>query len=189
MKVTRRESNMVLLAIAVVLGASTYLFGEARWKEWKELSAAQETLEKEIELDQRLLEQRETWSSELAQLMGLLRSFAPGQQVAPQLMEQVNELARSNQLTLPSQSPEAERDLGQVYEVAVRCQFEGGLEALVRFLFSLQTAGSHFNVRNISVAPTGKGDELRGNVTVDCAYTRAAPPTGAAPVQPEGNQP
>lgn len=173
MKISKREANMVLLAIAVVLGISTFLFGEARWNEWKEINEAQKRLEEEIAVDERMLEQREEWAEELAELTSQLRTFPPGQQVAPQLMEQVNEMARRNGLSLPSQSPEAERPEGHVFELAIRCQFQGSLESLIRFLFALQSAGPHFNVRNITVAPTGQGDELRGNLTVDCVFRRS----------------
>lgn len=172
MKISKREARMVLLAVAVVLGVSTFLFGEARWIEWKEINEAQQRLEEEIAVDERMLEQRERLDEELTELTGQLRSFPRGQQVAPQLMEQVNDMARRSGLSLPSQSPEAERDHGHVFEVSIRCQFQGSLESLVRFLFALQSAGAHFNVRNITVSPTGQGDELRGNVTVDCAFTR-----------------
>ncbi len=172
MKVSKREARMVLLAIAVVLGVSTFLFGEARWIEWNEINEAQQRLEEEIALDERMLEQREQWEEELAELTSQLRSFPRGQQVTPQLMEQVNDMARRSGLSLPSQSPDSERDRGHVFEVSIRCQFQGSLEALVRFLFALQSEGAHFNVRNITVSPTGQGDQLRGNLTVDCAYTR-----------------
>lgn len=172
MKISKREANMVLLVVAVVLGVSTFLFGEARWVEWKEVDEIQARLEEEIALDERMLEQAPAWNAELAELMEQLRTFPAVQQVAPQLMEQVNEMARRNGLNLPSQSPETERESGYIFETALRCQFQGTLEALVRFLFELQSAGAHFNVRNITVAPTGQGEELRGNVTVDCVYLR-----------------
>ena len=163
---------MILACVTVVFGVTTYISGEKMLKKWKAWGQAKDDLLAEIELDQRLVDQREDWDQQLKDLMSRLKSYPPNQRVTSQLMEQVNQLARNNKLTLSSQSPEGERDLGNIHEVSIKCAFRGNLESLVRFLFELQNKGPIFTVKILKVTPAGQGDDLKGNVTVDCAYTK-----------------
>lgn len=174
MKVSKRESFMILACITVILGVSTYLFAEKKIKGWKVMGVAKADLLAELELDQRLVDQRGDWEQQLEELTSRLKSYPASQEVTPQFMSEIDELGRSHGLGIGRQLPEKERDLGNLYEVSFKSSFEGSLESLVRFLFALQNKGPVFTVKSLEVKPTGNGDELEGFVTVDCAYSRKA---------------
>jgi hypothetical protein len=61
-------------------------------------------------------------------------------------------------------------------------EWEASLDALVRFLFELQSEGAMLDIRQLLIKPRGQGI-LRGRFTLYCAYARAGD-AGAGEVEP-----
>lgn len=167
-----RETVLAWLTLAILLGASTYFLGEAKLDEWKNINKSRASIEEEIAFSQRLVDQRDVWQERLDENIQHINAYPQGIKVTPQLLESIEQLAKANNLRLESLSPDEEKDLGEVFEVSIKCTWQGDLEACVRFLYALQSAGGKYKVRSLTIAPTGKSAMLKGSFTVDCAYAR-----------------
>ena len=80
----------------------------------------------------------------------------------------------------------AEKPVGDVFEIAIECkEWEGSLDALVHFLYDLESAGVMLDMRQMFMRPhpTNRG-LLRGTFTLHCAYMREKP--AAAVASPAG---
>ena len=174
MNLSTRETVLVWSTLAVLLGCATYFLASNKLEEWRDLRSSRENIEKEIVLNERLIDQHGTWTKRLDESLEHIQSYPPGEKVTPRLLESIEQLARRNNLRLESLSPDDEKSLGDVYEVAIKCTWQGDLEACVRFLYALQSEGGKYKVRSLTVSPTGKSGMLKGFFVVDCAYTRSA---------------
>lgn len=183
MNLSIREIALAWATMAAFLGAVTYFVGDSKLQEWKDIGAARENTEREIALNERLISQRETFQQRLDATLQHIDTHPPGFKVTPQLLESIEQLARQHDLRLESLSPDEEKSLGDIYEVAIKCNWAGGLESLVRFLYALRAEGGKYKVRSLTIAPTGQSGQLRGAFTVDCAYTRAAGEAEPPPLQ------
>ncbi len=173
MNLSSRETMLAWGTMAALLAGATFLLGRTKVDEWKQIGTAVGNLENQIKLSEKLVGQRESWVKRLDKSMEGLQAYPQGLDVTPKLLESVENMARNANLKLDSLSPNKENQLGEVSEVAVKCSWQGDLEATVRFLYSLEVADGLYKIRNLTVAPTGKDGNLKGVFVVDCAYTRA----------------
>lgn len=173
MTFSSRETVLAWATMAALLAGATFLLGRTKVDEWKQIRTAGENMEQQIVLSERLVGQRESWDKRLQESMKGLQVYPEGLDVTPKLLESVEMMARNASLKLDSLSPNKENRLGEVSEVAVKCSWQGDLEACVRFLYSLDVADGMYKIRSLTVAPTGKEGNLKGAFVVDCAYTRA----------------
>ena len=66
--------------------------------------------------------------------------------------------------------------MGDVFELPIEVRdWEGSLEALVGFLFELQSQGAMLDIRHLVMKPNEK-KVLRGRFVLYCAYTRERQP-------------
>jgi hypothetical protein len=95
----------------------------------------------------------------------------------------MNTASKRNGLTLINATPEKETQVGDVYEFPIKCSdFNGSLDALVRFLHDVQNEGVMLDVRNMTISIHPQNPALlRGQFTLYCAYMResAQPPESA----------
>jgi Tfp pilus assembly protein PilO len=162
--------------LTVVLFGVTYLLGDAKLAEWKEMGKARDAVEREILRARRLIEQRPLREAQMEKGLANLESYPEGEQVAPRLLKAVRDMASVSGLQLTSITPEREKNIGQLYELTIKCAWQGELEAIVRFLYALQSKGVMYDVTSLQVQPTGKSGALKGSVYVNCAYLRGVEP-------------
>ena len=170
-----RESVLAWITMAVLLGGATYLLGRVKVQEWKAVQEARVNAAQQIDLDKRLVDQREEWADRLEDSMEKLQAYPEGIKVTATLLESIEQIARASELGLDSLSTDDEKEIGNISAVAIKCSWKGDLEACVRFLYALQSKAAMYKVRNITIAPTGKSGQLKGLFTVDCAYSRTSP--------------
>lgn len=170
-----RESVLAWVTMAVLLGGATYLLGRAKIQDWKAVQEARVNAAQQIELDTRLVDQRDEWATRLEASTGKLQTYPEGVKVTSALLESIEQIARANALSFDSLSPDNEKEIGNISAVAIKCSWKGDLEACVRFLYALQSKAAMYKVRNLTIAPTGKSGQLKGLFTVDCAYSRTSP--------------
>lgn len=173
MTFSSRETLLAWVTMAILLGGATYLLGRTRLGEWTRIQEERRRLAGEIILNEELASQGGAWTKRFDRCMSQLNVYPPGLEVTPKLLEALQQLAEGNNLTLASLSPENEKSLGDVYEVGIKCTWQGDLDAIVRFLHALQSQGAMYKVRRLTVTPTGKSNQLKGVFTLDCAYARA----------------
>ena len=147
------------------------------------MGKARETLEREIQRSQRLIEQRPLREAQLEKGLANLQSYPEGEEVSPRLLKAVRDMANVSGLQLTSITPDREQNIGQLYELTIKCAWQGELEAIVRFLYALHSKGVMYDVTNLQVQPAGQTGALKGSVYVNCAYLRGAEPP---PEQPAG---
>ncbi len=175
MKLNPRERMLTIGALVVVLAAVSYWVGESRYAEWRETARMEEALRQRRVIAERLLDQRDDLDRRMEALREGLPRHSMEADVTSQLLRSLQRTADDHGLQLLRREPEEERRIGELYELAITCTWEGTLDALVHFLYALHTQGANVDVRHLTIAPhPGQPAQLRGSFTVDYAYSRVA---------------
>lgn len=173
MKLNPREVRLGLIALIAILAGLTYWLGEPRYRDWQEGQQELELLQRRRDLAQRMLDQTDDLESRLTELRDALPSYPSGTDVTSQILRNLQSTADENNLTLIRREPEPERQIGDLYELAITTSWEGELDALVRFLYALHARGATVDIRQLTISPVQRSPErLRGNLTVGYAYSR-----------------
>lgn len=198
MKIASRELNLLVMTLAVVWLAGTYLVLEPSIVEWAEFREQREDLLARQEAAQQLIDSRPAVESRLAEFRRGLPVFPEGRKTEAELLLGLERMAGQHNLVLTRREADAEREAGDLFETAITCYWEGDLPALVNFLFAQRSQGAVSDVRQLSVQPaSGRGEppgRLRGTFTIDYAYRREAGATestsaAAEPSAEAGPQP
>lgn len=179
MNMSSREMILAWVTLAAVLLGGSFWLGEPMFQEWQEQRSARSTLNDRQRLAERLLEQKSDIQARWETLRNSMPSYTtnPGDPVTSQLLKKLQQTAQKQSLNLTRVDPDEEVNVGDLYEVSIDCGWEGSLEALVKFLYQVQTESGMVDVRQITVAPArSDAGTLKGNMTVDYAYTRSTAP-------------
>jgi hypothetical protein len=141
-----------------------------------------ERLERDRAVAQRILNTRVDLEDRITALRSTLPVYAENEQVGAELLQRVRRLADENGVITTRITPDAERNIGDIYEQSIELTWEAELEPLVRFLYAVQVAGATLDIRLMTIAPS-QGDRLKGNLKIFFAYQRRAPgaPQESAP--------
>ncbi len=181
MSLSTRELSLGWITMVTILLGATYYFGQPMTQEWKNSLRARDALDQRQRDAERLLRGRSGIDERLAELRKQLPQYPQGQDVTAEQMRTLDRTAQQNNLVLLRREPEKERNIGDLYELSINCTWEGDLDAVVRFLYALQTQGAILDVRQLTMSPgQGGAGRLKGNFTVDCAYARVS----ATPAEP-----
>jgi Tfp pilus assembly protein PilO len=177
-KLSNRERRLAIITLTALLFGLTFWVGQPRYEEWKRNNEEVELLVRRQAAAQRLVEQ----TGELNQRLDVLREQLPQHpreaDVTSQLLRNLQQFADQHGFLLLRREPEPERRIGDLYELAITCTWEGELPSLVHFLYALQTQGAIVDVRQLTITPVqGTPNRLRGTLIVDYAYSRATPGT------------
>lgn len=184
MNLSRREMVMAVVTLLIVVVGGTLLLGRPLWTKWKNAAVQRQRLADENRLSARLIRQREEVSTKLDTIRSRLPRFKPGQPVTAELLKTVKRLADENQVAITRIEPDQEKQVGDLSEVAIDCQWDATLEGMVKFLYAVQVQGAILDIRQITVAPAqSAAGRLKGNFTVFCAFSRTEedPPPAATP--------
>ncbi|MGQ9661030.1 MAG: hypothetical protein ACUVWX_01675 [Kiritimatiellia bacterium] len=172
MKLSPRELILLVVTAIVTLFGGTYFVVRGRLDEWKEISRSIEELQRQIELQQRLVETRGKWEAELKRLGRSLPVFPPDQKMDVHWLSLMDEIASAHHVIIAKRQAGEEKKVGDLYELPIECsEWEGTLEALVGFLYDLEEKGGMLDVRQLFIKPKGQG-VLRGRFSLVCAYTK-----------------
>jgi len=176
MKLNQRESRLAVITLVAVLIGLTYWMGEPRYEEWQQNSQEVELLVRRQAAAQRLIDQTGDLNQRLAALREALPRHPRDADVTSQLLRNLQQFADEHGFLLLRREPEPERQIGDLYELAITCTWEGELQSLVHFLYALQSQGAIVDVRQLTITPVqGTPNRLRGTLTVDYAYSRITP--------------
>ncbi len=168
---TRRDFSMVMIMIAVLLLGLTYLLGDPMIRRWREASSARATLERDRGMAARVLKNRPEYEEKLVNLRATLPTYGINEAVGATLLLKVRQLAQENGFNTKNIVPEAEKQIGNLYELPVDVSWEAELEPLVRFLYAVQIAGATLDIRTMSISPA-QDNVLKGNLKIFFAYKR-----------------
>jgi hypothetical protein len=152
----------------------TYWLGGSKIAEHREMREQKERLSRQIELNRRILDEKEKWTGRLAELQEQLPVYDRKVYITGEIQKQIKRIADKNKLDFTKSRSDSEKRVGSLYELSVVCDWEGGLDALVHFLYEINEEGLRYDVRELSVRPDAKrAGILRGDMTIACAYRRA----------------
>jgi Tfp pilus assembly protein PilO len=175
MKISQRETALLFATLAAMVIALTLLAARRRVDEWKELRLRQEDIRRQIRQDKQLVDQRDRWAAELSELSRLLPVYPADRNVDVLWMSKMDQLAAKHGLRISKRQPLQEKREGDIYELPIEVPhegWEGTLDALVHFLFDLQSEGAMLDIRQLVIKPEAE-DRLKGRFVLYCAYTRA----------------
>jgi hypothetical protein len=180
MKITQREMMLGVVALGCVLGGITWYAVDKKVETWKSKKTQIEKLRQQISLHQNAIKMQDNWMGELEILQQDLRVFDDDQRsVSPQLMKTIKAISSEHGLEITRSQPYGEKPTGNLFELGINCTWQGTLEALVGFLADLQQQGVRYDVRTLNIQPIGKNTgKLKGNIVINCAYTRRNLPEG-----------
>jgi Tfp pilus assembly protein PilO len=174
-KISSREIGLAWFTAIVLVLAGTYFFVQPRVDAWKEAVKADDNLQRQRRDLERTAERRPEVDRKLADLRKQLPQHPAGKDVTAELLKTLERTAQASNLVLLRREPEKEKNVEDLYEVAINCQWEGDLEAVVRFLYALQVQGAILDVSQLTMSPASGGPgRLKGNFSVDCAYSRTS---------------
>ena len=174
MKISTREIVLGVGTLTVILFGLTYWMGGTAIEEQRAITENKARLLRQIELHKRILEQQEKWHEPLDELKSQLPVYQPKTPVSVELPKTIKRIADKNRLNLPLTQPQNEDKIGNIYELKVRCDWQGTLDALVHFLYDIHKQGIRFDVRQINLKPVAKQvDQFKGSMVINCAYRRA----------------
>lgn len=172
MSISPREAFLGLTTLAVALFGGTAVLVKPKVQEWKDLRAAQEQVRRDIAVDQRLVEQRENWKRRFDEVSKALPQHPRDKKMDVHWLSIIDLAAQSHEVQIRRLEAGKEERQGEVYELPIECKdWEGGVDALVHFLFDLQSRGAMLDIRHLLVRPKA-GKTLRGRFSLSCAYTR-----------------
>lgn len=177
MRMAPRERNLLFATLAVALLAGTWAFLAPQRAEWKEYQDRRDDLEDRLAKAERMLGQKDEVEARLAEFRAGVPVFAEGKRAESELLPEVDRMAGRNGLALVRRSAsDKEREAGDLYETTLTCEWEGTLEALVKFLYEQQSQGVVSDIRQLRIQPQSgaKLGTLKGGFEMDCAYRRGA---------------
>jgi hypothetical protein len=171
--VTSREKNMLLVAVVVLLYAAAALSYKKQMTNWKAAERIYRSAQKKVQEERALIAARDEWSARYAQMRDLMPVFPYEQDVDTYWLNVMDAAASRNGLMIARRQANKEIEVGDVYELPIECKdWEGTLEALVKFLYDLHKEGAMLDVRQLFIRPANRPGYLKGTFTLYCAYMR-----------------
>jgi Tfp pilus assembly protein PilO len=185
MKFSTRELSLAWVTMVVIVLGLTYWFGRSKAQAWRSAGQAREALTLRKRAAERLLKDQPEVNASLETLRKQLPQYPAGKDVTAEILMTLERTAQEQGLTLLRRMPDKEKNVGDLYEVAIDCTWEGELGAIAHFLYALQVQGAILDVSQLTVSPgQGGPGRLKGNFTVNYAYTRASAGLDSVQTQP-----
>ena len=159
---------VVLYALAA---ATWFMHAEGAWKKAKRsYDRACETYERE----RRLIAEKQQWTDAYEEEKAAMPTFGEAKATDTTWLQKMDELAVAHHVLISQRQVGKEIAEGEVLELPIEVkQWEGSLEALVRFLYELENStDGMFDVSQLNMKPSSKTGYLRGSFTLNCAYMR-----------------
>jgi Tfp pilus assembly protein PilO len=175
-KISKRETLLGLTTLTAVLFGLTYWLAGSRIEAQRQMKTDKIRLLHQIEVNKRILSEKDAWYNRLAELQEQLPVYDVKTAITAELPKTIKRMAVARGLDLTRTQTEREKQVGSLYELGVNCTWEGTLDALVHFLYDLQSQGIRFDVLQLNAQPDAQRDRiLKGSMIIDCAYRKGKP--------------
>ncbi|HPR82995.1 MAG TPA: GspMb/PilO family protein [Pontiellaceae bacterium] len=173
MKISKRELILCVVALTAILSGFTYWLAGSKIAEQRRIKEDKVRLLRQIELHKRILNEKGSWYSRLEELQAQLPVYDDRTAVSAELPKLIKRMADEHGLDLVRTQTEQEKQSGSLYELAVSCNWEGSLSALVHFLYSLHSQGLRYDVLQLTAQPDAQRERiLKGSMLIECAYRK-----------------
>jgi Tfp pilus assembly protein PilO len=172
MRLSQREIILAMVTGTVVLFGMTAILSKSKIDEWKDINKAQNDLVAQIQKNKEIIASRAVWQKKLNELQKSLPEYPADKKMDVQWLSTMDELASKHGVKILKRQAGEEKVVGDVYELPIECkEWEGNLNAIVHFLFDLQSQGAMLDIRQLQMKPKS-GDVLRGYFALYCAYAK-----------------
>lgn len=173
MSMSRHEQNLAVATAFVVAFGLLGLKLRDGLDGWRESLSRLDALRRQRAEARELIDAGPQWRAQYEKVRSEMPVFEPGRQVDTYWMSEMDRLAREHSVSITRRQVGRETLVGDVYEFSTECQWEAPLDAFVRFLHAMQSAGAMLDVRELVIRTQDrKKGFLRGNFTLHCAYMR-----------------
>jgi len=175
MKLSRREQNLLVATVAVLLLGLSYWVFTRQVQRLRDVRQQTQQARLQVYRNQRELMGRPELLENLERVRAQLPRHPEGRDVRSELSRQVQSLAQQAGLRLTGLTPEQEEAIPGIglQQLAIRCTWTGTPEALVSFLVRMQALGPVMDIRELrSRASATGGAPLTGSFIVECAFSR-----------------
>jgi Tfp pilus assembly protein PilO len=186
MRLSTRELSLAWVTTVVIVVGLTYWFGRTKAQGWRSAGQAREALAIRKRTAEHLLKDQDQVNARLEVLRKQLPQYPASKDVTAEILMTIERTAQQHGLILLRRVPEKEKSVGDLYEVAIDCSWEGELDAITHFLYALQVQGAILDVSQLTMSPgQGGPGRLKGTFTANYAYTRATAGLDSVQTQPE----
>ena len=189
MNVSSRELRLVLAAVVVLVAAFTWVVVKKQLVALQDVETRLSQLQLEENRGELILMKEGDLVRQLAEIKQQLPRHPQGKDVTTELSTQVQSMAGQAGLELTGFNPEEEEHLADIglYQMSIRCKWQGSPQALISFLYQLQALGPVMDVEELKIktSKTKPGQWATGSFIVDCVYSRYDAETGRARFNPE----
>jgi len=183
MTMSNREKVTASITLVVLLFGVLGLLSKGPLENWRLKRLQYRQACDELVRAESTIQERSKWEQQYAGVRDLMPVFALDKPVETHWLGVMDNAASANGLTILKRQVGSEKLVGDVYEMAIDCkEWEGTLDALVRFLYTLESTGVMLDMRQMYIRPNpADHSRLRGSFSLYCAYMRKK---DAAPVKP-----
>ncbi len=177
MTMSGREKAIGAITLVVLLFGVLGLLAKGRLDTWRSKRLAYRQACITLDQARKLITQRALWQQNYEGVRELMPVFPADKPVDTYWLGVMDTAARSNGLNILKAQATSEQLVGDVYEMAIECkEWEGSLDALVHFLYGLESTGVMLDIRQLFIRPNpADHSRLKGNFVLFCAYMRARP--------------
>lgn len=170
------RQKAVFASLAVVLlyaGAAAFWFLSAE-SSWKRAAKRYEQAKATYEKEERLIAEKAKWDAAYEEEKANMPSFASGKATDTTWLQKTGEIAAKSLVQISQRGTQKEKlEVDDVTVLPIDMTWEASLEALVKFLYALETSDEGlFDVASLNARPGQKKGYLKGSFTVNCAYVR-----------------
>lgn len=174
MKSLREKAAMSVVGVIVLYAIAVGLWFTNAESAWKKARKTYEREAQRYEKEEKLISQKRKWNELYEAEKAAMPMFELGKATDTTWLRKVEEIARTNLVLITQIDSGDEVEAGDVLELPIVVKsFEGSLEALVKFMYALESsAEGMFDVSDMSLKPSSKKGYLKGSISLTCAYMR-----------------
>lgn len=174
MKSLREKAAMAVVGVIVLYAIAVGLWFTNAESAWKKARKTYEREAQRYEKEEKLISQKRKWNELYEAEKAAMPMFELGKATDTTWLRKVEEIARTNLVLITQIDSGDEVEAGDVLELPIVVKsFEGSLEALVKFMYALESSTEGmFDVSDMSLKPSSKKGYLKGSISLTCAYMR-----------------
>jgi Tfp pilus assembly protein PilO len=155
MAVNKRERNLLILTVTLVVVGVNYFLGAYLVGKWRPLRGQLAAKQRELDGMQSTVGHEAEWRKSYEDLGHSLKQ-AQQYETPSDVLKKIEEVAKTSGVLMQTRRMLREEAKDVYRDLPVQCTFEADTPSLVKFLYGVQTAAGFMTVENLTV--TSKAD-------------------------------